>query len=282
MTNRFPLLTLPLLAAAIALLSTGFAQDAPKPAHPLGYQDTPLLPGNKWHVHDGERPQARLVTPGTFSTPEKPGTPPSDAVVLFNGTDLAKWRTEKGEPSGWVVENGYLQVPPKGTANGGDIWTKDEFGDCQLHIEWMAPTPPKGDSQGRGNSGIFFFGRYEIQVLDSHDNPTYPDGQAGSLYGQYPPLVNASARPGEWQVYDIIFTGPRFNGDKVETPAYVTIMHNGVLVQNHSAMLGASGHRTLAKYTPHGAKGPIKLQDHNDPVRYRNIWIRELKAEDAQ
>ena len=200
--------------------------------------------------------------------------------MLFDGTDLSKWRDAKGNPTGWLLTDGALQVPPKGTPNGGDIFTKDEFGDCQLHIEFATPNPPKGDSQGRGNSGVFFFGRYEFQVLDSYNNPTYPDGQAASLYGQSPPLVNASRPPGEWQVYDIVFVAPRFKDGQVESPAYVTAFHNGVLVHNRKALLGASGHRSLAKYTAHGEKGPIKMQDHGDPIRYRNIWLRALKDYD--
>lgn len=252
-------------------LLIGFA-DAPKP----GYKDTPLLPGGKWHVHDSDRPQPPVVTPGSFSTPDAPGKPPSDAVVLFNGTDLSRWQAGNGQPSGWIVENGAMRVPPRGTANGGDIVSIDEFGDCQLHIEWMAPNPPKGDSQARGNSGIFLFGLYELQVLDSYQNPTYADGQAAAIYGQHPPRVNASRPPGEWQVYDVLFTAPRFKDDKLETPAYITVIHNGVVVQNHTALLGRAGHRTLAAYSPHGPKGPLKLQDHGDPVRFRNIWVRPL------
>jgi len=252
---------------------------APKAlAASFGYTDTPMLPGGKWHVHDPNRPQPEVVKPGTFSTQKKPGKAPSDAIVLFNGEDLSKWRTGNGEPSGWKIEDGAMVVPPKGTANGGDIWTKEEFGDCQLHVEWATPEPPKGQSQERGNSGIFFFGIYELQVLDCYENKTYPDGQAAALYGQQPPLVNASRKAGDWQVYDIAFTAPRFKDGKLESPAYVTIFHNGVLVQNHVALLGATGHRSLAAYSPHAAKGPLNLQDHNDPVRFRNIWVRPLKA----
>ena len=173
-----------------------------------------------------------------------------------------------------------VDVPPDGTENGGDIWTKEEFGDIQLHVEFRTPNPPKGDSQKRSNSGVFLFGLYEFQVLDSYDNPTYADGSAASLYGQNPPLVNASRKPGDWQVYDIIFTAPRFKDGQVETPAFVTAFHNGVLVHNHTAYLGASGHRSLAKYSPHGPKGPIKLQDHGDPIRFRNIWVRPIKGYD--
>jgi len=242
-----------------------------------------MLPGGKWHVHDPNRPQPKVVTPGTFSTDKTPGKPPSDAVVLFDGTDLSKWRAANGKPSGWKVQSGNLVVPPKGTENGGDIFTKDEFRDVQLHIEFATPNPPHGDSQGRGNSGVFFLGQYEFQVLDSYNNRTYADGGAASMYGQHPPLVNASRPPGQWQVYDIIFTAPRFKDGEVETPAYLTAFHNGVLVQNHAAYLGPSNHRTLAKYGSGGKSiGPIKLQDHGDPIRYRNIWVREIKGEDEE
>jgi len=279
-TNKAIISLLIAIAAPNALSFSAAAAEGEKA--PVGYTDTPMLPGGKWHVHDPDRPQPKVVTPGEFSTPTKPGKPPSDAIILFDGTDLSKWQTQSGQPSGWKVENCEMVVPQKGTVNGGDVFTKDEFGDCQLHIEFATPKPPHGDSQGRGNSGVFFFGKYEFQVLDSYQNRTYPDGQAASLYGQYPPLVNASRKPGEWQVYDIAFTAPRFKDGKLESPAYITAFHNGVLVQNHAAYLGASGHKTLATYTPHGPKGPIKLQDHGDPMRYRNIWLRPLKGYDEQ
>jgi hypothetical protein len=271
-TNMKP--TLLFLAAAMAA-SSSHAQDKPK--KPLGYQDTPLIPGTKWHVHDGERPQPKVVTPGEFSTQEKVGSAPSDAVVLFDGKDVSQWRHGNGKDATWKVENGYMEVAPK----SGDIFTKQEFGpDVQLHLEFATP-PPQGDGQGRGNSGVFLFGRYEIQVLDSYENPTYPDGQATAIYGQTPPLVNASRKPGQWQVYDIIFSGPRFNADgTVAQPAAATILHNGVVTQNHTILIGDTPHRNVGKYSKHGEKGPIKLQDHNNPMRFRNIWIRELKPID--
>ena len=269
------------IAIFTAAVVTGPSYAADHPA-PVGYTDTPMLPGGKWHVHDPERPQPRVVTPGTFSTPEQPGKPPSDAIVLFDGTDVSKWRTADGKPCGWKVEDGVMIVPPAKTPGGGDTFTKEEFGDCQLHVEFATPNPPKGDSQGRGNSGVFLMGLYEFQVLDSYNNRTYADGGAASLYGQWPPLVNASRPPGEWQVYDIVFTAPRFKDGKVETPAYITAFHNGVLVHNHAAYLGPTGHKTNPKYTPHKATGPIKLQDHGNPMRYRNLWIRPLKDSDGQ
>lgn len=238
----------------------------------LGYQTTPLIPGTPWHVHDGTRPQPPVITPGEFSTQEKVGTPPSDAVVLFDGKDLSQWKKGDGSEAPWKVENGYVEV----VAKSGDIMTKAEFGpDVQVHLEFMTP-PPQGDGQGRGNSGLFLFGRYEHQILDSYNNPTYPDGQATAIYGFMPPLVNASRPPGKWQVYDIVFNGPRFEGKKLKQPAFSTIFHNGVLTQNHTQLIGDTPHQNVGTYKPHGEKGPLKLQDHSNPMRFRNIWIREL------
>jgi hypothetical protein len=227
-----------------------------------------MLPSG-WRVHDATRPRPAAVDPGP--APVHPIQAPADAVMLFDGKDLSKW-TGRDDKAQWKVENGIVEVN-----RTGDIQTRDEFGDCQLHVEWCAPTPVKGESQGRGNSGIFFFGRYEVQVLDSYDNPTYADGQAAAVYGQQPPLINACRKPGEWQTYDIVFRAPRFADDgAVLSPATVTVIHNGILVQNATPYLGPSAHRSLPKYQKHGPKGPIRLQDHGDPVRFRNIWIREL------
>ncbi|MBC7235590.1 MAG: DUF1080 domain-containing protein [Chloroflexi bacterium] len=243
---------------------------------PLGYDDTPFLPNSPWRVHDGRRPQPRIVTPGTPSTQEKPGLPPSDAVILFDGRDLSRWKGRDGKAR-WLVQDGYMEV--NGT---GNIETIEHFGDCQLHLEWAAPAEIKGSSQGRGNSGVFLMGRYEIQVLDGYNNPTYADGMTAAIYGQYPPLVNACRKPGEWQTYDIFFVAPRFEGDKLISPAYVTVVHNGVLVHHHQAIMGPTGHRRLASYSePHPPTGPLMLQDHGgDKVRYRNIWYRPLKGYD--
>jgi Domain of Unknown Function (DUF1080) len=245
----------------------------------VGYQDTPIIPGTKWHVHDGERPQPPIVTPGQPSTPEKVGTAPSDATVLFDGKDLSKWKMEKdGSEAQWKVENGYAEVVPK----TGYMMTKDEFGpDFQLHMEFATP-PPVGDGQGRGNSGIFLFGRYEIQVLDSYENPTYPDGQATGIYGYMPPQVNASRKPGEWQTYDIIVEGPRFTDGKLAKPLVVTVLHNGVVTQNHTALIGDTPHKKVGTYKAHPEKGPLKLQDHGNPMRFRNIWIRDIKMPSAE
>ena len=273
------------IAAAIALaactLDARARQDktdaSAKTKPKVGYTDTPMLPTGKWRVHDGERPQPPIITPGTSSTQDAPGRPPSDAIVLFDGTDLSKWESGGGKPATCKVEDGAMVM------SGGSVSTRDSFGDCQLHIEFAAPTPPKGRDQGRGNSGVMFFGRYEIQVLDSFENLTYADGQAAAIYGQYPPLVNASRKPGEWQTYDIIFTAPRFGetaGKTVKTPAYVTMLHNGVLVHNHTPILGAVAFRALPQYAPHGPKVALTLQDHGNPVRFRNIWLREIKDYD--
>ncbi len=238
---------------------------------PTGYTDTPTIPGGKWRVHDDARPRPPVVTPGVCGT-VAPVNPPSDAVVLFDGANLAAWHAEKGGPAPWKVEDGYMEVVP----HSGIIVTNEEFGDSQLHLEFRTPSPPKGNSQGRSNSGVFLYGIYEIQVLDSYNNLTYADGQASAVYGQSPPLVNASCPPGEWQSYDIVYTGPRFKDGKVEVPGYVTVFHNGVITQNHTEILGATGHRSLPKLVVHGPKGPLALQDHGDPMRFRNIWIRPL------
>jgi hypothetical protein len=234
----------------------------------LGYSDTPVLPGTQWHVHDGERPQPPVVTPGEFSSIGRP----SDAITLFDGTTLEGWESARGGDAAWSLEGGYMEVMP-GT---GDIQSRVQFGDCQLHLEWAAPSVVKGDSQGRGNSGVFLMGRYEIQVLDCYDNPTYPDGTTASIYGQFPPLVNACRKPGEWQTYDIIWKAPRFDGDRLLSPSVVTVIHNGIVVQNAVTLNGPTGHRNIPEWTAHPAEGPLRLQDHGDLVRFRNIWYRPL------
>lgn len=267
---------LPWLAMIVALLGfpDAFAQEPSKTAVE-GYKDTPMLPGNHWHVHDPERPQPVVVTPGTFSTPQEAGKAPSDAVVLFDGKDLSQWRSLKGEPAQWKVQDGAM------TPFNGDIQTAQEFGDMQVHIEFAEPVPATGKGQGRGNSGIFLQGRYEFQVLDSYESPSYADGMAGALYGQRPPLVNAARPPGEWQVYDLVFTAARFKDGALATPAFVTAFHNGVLVQNHAAYLGPTGHRILAHYSPTPLTGPLRLQEHHNAVRYRNIWVRPIHSVEA-
>jgi hypothetical protein len=232
---------------------------------------------NKWPVHDLTRPAPPVIDPGTASTPDQPGRPPSDAIVLFDGKDLSKWVSSKSKgPAPWKVANGSFEVV-KGT---GAIETRDSYGDCQLHIEWAAPSPAVGDGQDRGNSGVFFGGsRYEVQVLDSYRSATYPDGQASALYGQYPPLVNATRPPGDWQTYDIVYMGPRFDPDgKVTRAARITVFLNGVLVQNASELTGATAHKARPPYQAHPEKLPLSLQDHSHPVRFRNVWLRELPS----
>lgn len=231
-------------------------------------------PDPNWLGHDRERPLPPVVAPGTFSSQDQPGVPPSDATVLFDGKDNSHWVAMDGSPTKWVVRDGALECVP----GSGYVRTLQSFGDCQFHVEWATPTPVHGDSQGRGNSGVFFgYNRYEIQVLDSHENKTYADGSAASIYGQYPPLVNASRAPGEWQTYDIIWTAPRFDDEgALVSKAYVTVIHNGVLVQNHVEFTGADPWIGRPAYHAHPERLPIAFQDHGNPVRYRNIWVREL------
>jgi hypothetical protein len=229
----------------------------------------------KWKIHDLTRPVPAVIDPGTASTQDAPGHAPSDAVVLFDGTDLSKWNHKDGSAPKWKVENGYAEV----VAKTGYIFTKQAFGDCQLHVEFREPTPPHGDSQERGNSGVFLMGLYEIQVLDSYQNKTYADGQASAVYGQYPPQVNAARPPGQWQWYDIVFHGPRFDAaGKLLRPARFTVFHNGVLVQDNVEPTGPTEHGERPPYKAGPDKLPLGLQDHGDPVRFRNIWIRELKT----
>ncbi len=232
-------------------------------------------PPMKWKIHDLNRPLPPIVDPGTASTQESPGRAPSDATVLFDGKDLSRWVDSDGKLAKWKVENGYVEV----VAKTGNISTRDSFGDCQLHVEFAAPSPPSGESQERGNSGVFLHGLYEIQVLDSYENKTYADGQASAVYGQYPPQVNASRPPAQWQTYDIIFHGPRFTGSKLRSPARVTVLHNGVLVQDNVELTGPTAHGERPPYKPTPEKLPLQLQDHGNPVRYRNLWIRELRED---
>jgi hypothetical protein len=276
--------TLFLVAMAVSVA----AQEPPPAARPRmpipesagddkrGYTDTPQLPGQKWKVHDAARPRPRKIVPGMPLLNE---APPSDAVVLFDGKDLSQWVTPARdgvrEPR-WKVENGYMEIVPR----SGGLRTKEKFGDCQLHVEWMIPNGVQGAGQGRGNSGVELMTRYEIQVLESNENLTYADGQAASIYGQWPPLVNVSRPQGEWNVYDIFFEAPRFEGQKLMKPGYVTVVHNGVLVQHHQEILGRATHRRVATYAPHEAEEPLSLQDHGQVVRYRNIWIRRLRGYD--
>ncbi len=203
-----------------------------------------------------------VVTPGNH------GSAPSDAMVLFDGKDLSAWTSEKGGEPAWKVENGYAEVRESG------IMTKEQFGDIQLHVEWASPAEVKGDGQGRGNSGVYFQGRYEIQVLDSYNNKTYFNGQAASFYGHNAPLVNACRKPGEWQQYDIVFHAPKPAADGTVVPGSFTVIHNGVLVQDHILVKGDA--TTAARFSGATPTGPLLLQNHGNPVHYRNIWVRKL------
>jgi len=247
-----------------------------------GFRDTPMIPGTPWHVHDPDRPQPAVVTPGASFSQNAP--PPSDAEVLFSGLDLSQWQNSRGGDADWKVRDGYMEVTP-----GGGIRTRGRWADFQLHVEWASPLPAAGSGQGRGNSGILINGLYEVQVLDSYNARTYPDGQAGAIYGQSPPLVNACKPPGEWQTYDIIFESPRWDEKgNLTKKACATVLHNGVVVQNHYEFIGCTDGissvvpwRALSKYpAPHPPEVFIELQEHDGSVHYRNIWIRHLSQRD--
>jgi len=223
-----------------------------------------------WKAHDLSRTQPTVVTPA-----KETGGAPSDAIVLFDGTDMSKWQGRNGKEAKWKIVDGAMESVPK----SGFVFSKEKFGDCQVHIEFASPVKPKGTGQGRGNSGVFLMGEFEIQVLDSFENETYSDGSAGSIYGQYPPMVNASRGPGQWQTYDIIFRRPRFDDDgKVTEKAKITVLHNGVLIQDSSPIFGPTSWIQHHDYKKMKGKteGPLSLQDHGNPVRYRNIWVRKL------
>lgn len=258
------------MAVTSLLFSTTFVLSAASTG-PRFYGDPPDE-HHPWAVHDGNRPEPKRVTPGTFSSAAQPGTPPSDAVILFDGTDLAKWQTDKGQPAPWLVKDGFMEVKP----GSGQIQTRDTFGDCQLHVEFATPTKVEGESQGRGNSGVFLMGRLEIQVLDAYDNSTYADGYTGAYYGINPPLALPVRPPGEWQMYDIVFRRPIYRNGQAVDPGYVTVFLNGVLVQDHTPLEGPGGHMGRTKPGPFPEKGPLALQDHGNQTRFRNIWYREL------
>ena len=245
-----------------------------------------MLPGTRplsgapqqYKQHDRNHPLPPVITPGESSTQDRAGAPPSDAIVLFNGHDLSNWESVKGGPARWKVGDGYFEVAP-GT---GDIQTRQRFGDMQLHVEWATPNPPHGEDQDRGNSGVFLMGLFEVQVLDSYHSVTYADGQAGAIYGQYPPLVNACRAPGQWQTYDIIFHEPLFSNEgTVLRRARITVIQNGVLVQDDVAPMGPTGHHVRPQYPFMPPELPLALQDHNHPVRYRNLWVREIPRRPA-
>lgn len=260
-----------LISALIVCVAGILAQNAPKKEQ-IQYVDTE---SGRWMIHDEDRPAPPVITPGTCDSAPVP--PPSDAIVLFNGTDLTNWTNAKGEPTKWIMRDGYMES----VKGAGDIRTRQHFGSCQLHVEFATPAKVTGSGQGRGNSGVFLQGIYEVQVLDSYENKTYPDGQCGALYGRAVPLVNACCRPGQWQTYDIIYHRPQFDqAGKVAKRAIFTVIHNGVLIQDHVELTGGTGWisaHAVTDYAAHADKGPITLQDHANPVRYRNIWLRELK-----
>ncbi len=271
-----------ILIAAALLAGVVAAQNSAPPNNAVdqGFTDTPMLPGLPWHVHDPARPHPKVITPGA-----QPGQPPSDAIVLFDGKDLSKWTSAKlgtaayairPSPAPWKVADGYFEVVPR----SGDIATKEKFGDVQLHVEWLEPAGIAGSSQARGNSGVFLMGLFEIQVLDSWRARTYADGQAGAMYGQWPPLVNAVRPPGEWQTYDIVFEAPQFSGDRLKRPSSMTVFLNGVLLHNRKAEMGPTIYRQVPKYVAGPSEGPLILQDHGSPVRYRNIWVRRIEDYD--
>ena len=253
------------------------AKTQPTKAEPAGqkpekieYVDTP---SGRWMIHDENRPAPPVITPGEATQP------PSDAVVLFDGTEasMKNWTDTKGSPSKWVVGDGYMES----VKGAGYTQTKASFGSCQLHVEFATPSKVSGTGQGRGNSGVFLQGEFEIQVLDSYQNKTYPDGQCAALYGRSVPLVNACRKPGEWQTYDIIFRRAHFGkGGKIVTKPTFTVFQNGVLVQDHVTLQGGTqwnGPHAISPFRPIPDKGPIQLQDHGNPVRYRNIWVRPLQ-----
>ena len=264
--------TLSLLAFLAPLAA--FAAEK-KEVFPIGYDDTPLItPGGKWKVHDIDRPRPAALKPG-----RGPGDAPADAVVLFDGRNVDQFRGKNDAACPWKIEDGELIV------NGGDIWTKASFGSCQLHLEWKTDPKTEGNSQKKGNAGIFFMDRYETQILDCENNLTYADGMAGAVYGQTPPLVNAVRPAGEWQTYDIIFTAPRLENGKVVEPAHITTILNGVVVQAHTKILGPTLHKKATSYNgTFPAEAPFRFQDHKNsvPDRLRNIWVRKLPEPGAK
>lgn len=260
----------------LTLLVLGLAASASAQAHKLeyaqdgsgvfGYKDTPLQPWSGFHVHDPDRPAPPKVDPGKPCTPAEAGRAPSDAVVLFDGRDTSAWK-----PADWTVENGEL------VAARQPLVSQAEFGDCQIHVEWSVPVEESPNIMNSGNNGVFLMGRYEIQIFDSYRVKLYPDGQAGAVYAQTPPRVNACRPPGEWEAFDIVFVAPRYEGEKIVAPGRVTVLHNGLLLHHDQEVYGSTAHLILPQYGPPQEKGPLVLGAHGCPVRFRNIWVRPLE-----
>jgi len=261
---------LALMALSIIAFARLTAAEQPIESH----TNAPVPPAAKWRMHDRERPQPPVITPGQTFSQSAPA--PSDAEMLFDGKDLSKWQNDRGQDAPWVVTNGYMECAAR-----QNIRTRGKWADFQLHLEFSEPAPPVGNDQNRGNSGILINNMYEVQVLDSYESKTYPDGQCAAIYGQSPPLVNACKPPGEWQTYDIIFESPRWNEQKeLVKKAVVTVLHNGVVVQNHFEILGITDGISREVANKYGVVHPpevfVGLQYHNGAVRFRNIWIRKL------
>jgi len=235
----------------------------------FGYKDTPKLPWCDWLVHDPDRPAPKRVEPGPAGAPVPP---PADAVVLFSGRNLDAWQT----PHGWNIEDGFLVSRRKELGRGSELRSRESFGDVQVHLEWLPPEDFKGPWFNQGNNGVLLMGLYEIQIFDSYNVKIYPDGACGAIYGQTPPLVEATRPPGQWQTYDIIFYAPRFAGGKLAAPARVTVLLNGVLVQHNQEIYGETVHRKLPAYTQQAGSGPLTLGGHGCPIQFRNIWARRL------
>ena len=260
---RIPLSHLATLASLLAQAS--WLAPIASAAEPAPAPPPPAINPDGWPVHDPARPVPPLATPRPAEALAPASIPPTGAVILFDGTDLSAWQNPA-----WLVRDGTFEVTPK----AGNLITRQSFGSCHLHLEWSAPLPVKGSGQGRGNSGVFLMDRYEIQILDNHDNPTYADGYVGAVYGQHPPLANAVRPPGEWNTYDIFFHAPLFSAEgKLREPAAVTVVLNGVVVQNNAEFYGLSTWKKVAVYSAHPPAAPLRLQDHGDRVRFRNIWV---------
>jgi hypothetical protein len=249
--------------AGAALSATDDLVNARDGSGIYGYKDTPKLPWCEWVCHDPDRPAPKRIHPGPAAAPVPV---PADAVVLFDGSDLTKWQDAKG----WKVENGSI------VAGDGNLATKDQFGSAQIHVEFMVPSGFDGPWYNRGNNGVLLMGLYEIQIFDSFNEKIYPDGQCAAIYGQTPPLVNVTRPPGQWQAYDIVFTAPKFEGEKLSSPARVTVFHNGVLVHLNEEIHGDTGHRIAATYVKKVSQGPLMFGGHGCQVRFRNVWLRPL------